>query len=159
MNYNGEGDSPFSDYYDYSSTYDQYDLGSDDDDEDVDEEGKPDRMVERAERLGRNTVRLADNGLELVFADGTVVGHRSMRRYYKQSLRAPVEPQSSERSLVRRHREMGLTTSASVTRYEKAHRQEVKKAKAARHIQDKSSMRLGVKANKFQPHFRQQILM
>jgi pre-60S factor REI1 len=105
------------------------------------------------------TVRLADNGFELVFADGTVVGHRSMRRYYKQALRAPVQPQTADRRLTRRHREMGITTTSGVIKYQKAQRQMAKKAKAARHIQDKSEMRLGVKANKLQPHFRHQILM
>lgn len=94
---------------------------------------------------------------QLVLPSGAVIGHRSLMRYYKQRLnpnRALV-PKKTDKKLhkvLAEYRSLGWTAT-----------QQESAAKKARDIhflkrqQAKLYMKIGVKANKLQHHFRSQI--
>lgn len=82
----------FSDFYDFTSSYPdaQWEDVSGDEgdeidavsaDEDDDDDNNEDKIV------NSNQVRYGDNEFELVLPSGARLGHRSLRRYYNQSLR------------------------------------------------------------------------
>jgi len=73
----GDAIAEFADFYDYSSTYPEADDGGDHkEDHDVDMD--PDEEVDLD--------AIDDTGYELVLPSGAKIGHRSLQRYYKQSL-------------------------------------------------------------------------
>lgn len=79
-----------SDFYDFSSTYDfdviaKTDEGEDEDWEDVSSDGNDDELDEENNLHGTNST-IYDMGTELLLPTGTVVGHRSLARYYRQNL-------------------------------------------------------------------------
>ena len=75
----------FSDFYDFTSSYPVAEW------EDISEEGGEsvdgEDGGEEGESLPINEVRYGDNEFELVLPSGVRLGHRSLRRYYDQSLR------------------------------------------------------------------------
>lgn len=84
-----------SDFFDFTSSYpdagweDVSDGEEGDDDDAVTEEGSDYDSDDDAETLPSSGVRYGDNEFELVLPSGVRLGHRSMRRYYNQSLRPP----------------------------------------------------------------------
>lgn len=79
-----------SDFYDFSSTYDsdiiaKTDEGEDDDWEDVSSDGNNEEFDDESDFDGSNSA-IYNTGTELVLPTGTVVGHRSLARYYRQNL-------------------------------------------------------------------------
>ncbi|KAG8196754.1 hypothetical protein JTE90_014487 [Oedothorax gibbosus] len=97
---------------------------------------------------------LEDPDFELVLPSGATIGHRSLAVYYKQNLK-PVDSntQTKVKKVLQHYKALGYlgTTGASA----------VKKARDlsyVKHIKDKYYLKLGMKQNKFQPHFRNQIL-
>lgn len=126
----------YAEFYDYSKSYPDA------------EEAHPDEEVEVDEIDG--------NDYQLVLPSGAVVGHRSLMRYYKQSIdpnRSVVPVRRSKLHKVLAHyKSLGWTES-----------QQAEVAKKARDIQhmnrvvSKWNMRLSVKANKFQKHYRAQV--
>lgn len=95
---------------------------------------------------------------QLVLPSGAVIGHRSLLRYYKQRLnpnRALVPQSKSNKRLhkvLAEYRSLGWTTTQQVAA--------AKKARDIHHMKrqyQKWNMKLGVKANKLQRHFRQQV--
>lgn len=129
----------YADYYDYSSSYPDYEKGVD-----VDEEVVPDL--------------LDGDEYQLVLPSGAVIGHRSLLRYYKQRLnpsRALV-PKKSERRLhkvLSEYRALGWNNMQQQAAARKARDIHVMKR-----VQAKWQMKLGCKANKFQKHYRAQIM-
>jgi pre-60S factor REI1 len=117
-----------SDFYDFSSSYpdagqkkkkkqtgedgedvaegweDVEDDGSDEVDEVIDEEVSEDESAADSESLPDNDITYGDSHLELVLPSGARIGHRSMRRYYAQSLPrgGKSEDPNSGAALVRR---------------------------------------------------------
>lgn len=100
-----------------------------------------------------------DDGEEyqLVLPSGAIIGHRSLMRYYKQRLnptRTLVHKKTDKKlhKVLAEYRSLGWTAT-----------QQVAAAKKARDIhfmkrqQSRWTMMLGVKANKLQTHFRQQV--
>jgi pre-60S factor REI1 len=77
----------WSDFYDYSSSYDQGATTGDADDwEDVDEgSASGDEVVSSEEDLEQGGLRLGDNIYELVLPTGKRIGHRAMKNLYKQN--------------------------------------------------------------------------
>lgn len=94
---------------------------------------------------------LDGDGWQLVLPSGATVGHRSLFRYYRQNLPAASD---SARRVLTHYRALGWTGATS--REEAV--QKARDVKFMRAVQAKQSMRLGVKANKLQKHFRQQVL-
>jgi len=128
----------YADYYDYSSSYPDNDEGMD-----IDEEVQPEV--------------LDGDEYQLVLPSGAVIGHRSLLRYYKQRLnpsRALVPSKSNKRlhKVLAEYRSLGWSATQQMAA--------AKKAKDIHHMKrqyQKWNMQLGVKANKLQRHFRQQV--
>lgn len=89
-----------SDFFDFTSSYpdagwedvsdEEGGRQEDDDDDAVTEDGSDeDDKDDESTALPSSGVRYGDNEFELVLPSGAHLGHRSMRRYYNQSLRPP----------------------------------------------------------------------
>lgn len=131
MLHEGEALFDYADFYDYSSIDVTKEIG------DV---GVIDDLLE-------------DTDFELVLPSGATIGHRSLAVYYKQNLK-PVssDTQQKVRKVLQHYRALGYlgTTGAAA----------VKKARDisyVKRIKDRYNLKLGLKQNKFQPHFRNQI--
>ncbi|XP_041973769.1 zinc finger protein 622 [Aricia agestis] len=133
----------YTEYYDYSSSYPDNEEG--DENMDVDEE------VEGPAALG-------GDDYQLVLPSGAIIGHRSLMRYYKQHISSnnQVVVKKSDRKL---HRVLGAYKALGW-----APKEQAVVAKTARDIhfmkrvQAKAEMRLSIKANKFQKHYRPQVI-
>jgi len=134
-----EGDAivEFADFYDYSSSYP-------DEEKERNEEctTKPDGEVD--------LTRLDDTGYELVLPSGAKVGHRSLMRYYRQSLTndralVPLRANNKIQSHYKTFGWVGLSKPEA--------KMKARDLKFMRKIQQKQWMRLGMNANS-QKHFR-----
>lgn len=125
----------YGDFYDFSSTHPE---GAD-----ADEEFNP-------ELLQMNP----DWSLQL--PSGIFIGHRSLARYYRQNL--PLERPGQTRNrgalLFQSYKALGWT-GASTKEQAMA---KARDQKFAQRLQRHSQMKLGIKANKLQHHFRQQVM-
>lgn len=132
----------YADYYDYSASYP--DHKDDDENMDIDQE------IEEPSNIG-------GDDFQLVLPSGITVGHRSLMRYYKQNLtqNSGALVKKSDRKL---HRLLGVYRALGW-----APKDQAQVAKNARDIhfmkrvQAKWQMKLSVKANKFQKHYRPQV--
>lgn len=130
----------YADYYDYSASY----PNQEGENMDVDEE------VEEPETL-------EGDDFQLVLPSGVTVGHRNLMRYYKQNISQNSQAlvKKSDRKL---HRVLGMYRALGW-----APREQAAAAKKARDIhfmkrvQAKWEMKMSIKNNKFQKHFRQQV--
>jgi len=131
-----EGDRlvEYDDFYDYSASYPD---GVTDDDE------------------AANLDNIDDSGYQLVLPSGATVGHRSLVRYYRQSLnpnrQLVVADKGAKNRLVSTYRALGWTGTTGADAVRKA-----RDIKFIRRVQAKSFMKLGVKANRLQMHYREQ---
>lgn len=129
----------YVDFYDYSKSYADHDEGMD-----IDAEIEP--------------AKLEGTEFELVLPSGNVIGHRSLMKYYKQRfdpVRAAMVVKKSDKRLhhvLAQYRSIGWTQSKQEEIARKA-----RDIHAMKRIQQKMYMHLGVKANKFQTHFRPQV--
>ena len=122
----GNAIAEFADFYDYSKTYPE-----------DDEEKDPDMEVD--------VHTLDDTGYELVLPSGAKVGHRSLMRYYKQSInpnRELVVRKPTEK-IMDHYRGFGGLSGLS---YKEAKLKQ-KDIKYFRQHQQKYYMKLGMKAN------------
>jgi len=123
----------YDEFYDYSQSYPE---GQDDPDAEV------------------NTENLDSNGFQLVLPSGATVGHRSLMRYFKQSLnpnRELVLANSGKDRMISTYRAMGWTGTTGEMAKSKARDQ-----KFIRRTQAKHWMKVGCKANLLQHHYREQ---
>lgn len=132
LKHEGETLIEYADFYDYSSSYPEGDTA--DKDSEV------------------NLNSLDDSGYQLTLPSGATIGHRSLLRYYRQSLNpnrslVPVDRTASGR-LVSTYRALGWTGSSRAEAVKRA-----RDIKFMHNVQNKSWMRLGWKANKLQTHF------
>lgn len=103
------------------------------------------------------TETLDGDEYQLVLPSGAVIGHRSLLRYYKQRLNPnrQLVPSKSNRKLhkvLAEYKSLGWTNTQQHAA--------AKKARDIHHMKrqyQKWKMQVGVKANKLQRHFRQQI--
>ncbi|XP_005177355.1 cytoplasmic 60S subunit biogenesis factor ZNF622 [Musca domestica] len=128
----------YADYYDYSSSYPDHEEGMD-----VDEEVVPEL--------------LDGDEYQLVLPSGATIGHRSLLRYYKQRLnpnRALVPQKSSKlHHVLSTYRSLGWTKTEQKLAARKAHDIHLMKR-----VHAKWQMKLGVRANKLQKHYRAQVM-
>ncbi|KAL5274111.1 ZNF622 family protein [Megaselia abdita] len=133
INHEGINMAEYSDFYDYSSSYPDHG-----EDQDIDEELDDDL--------------LEGNEYQLVLPNGNVIGHRSLNRYYKQHLNPNRQliPKKNKKltRIMNQYRSIGWKPATSQQLEEKKMR--IKQAKY--------QMRLGVKANKLQHHYREQVM-
>merc|ERR1719273_2049266 len=133
-----EGDAlvEYDEFYDYSSSYP--------------EGGDPvDNPVE--------VDKIDDSGYTLVLPSGATVGHRSLARYFRQSLNpnrqlvAARTGREGGAGLVSTYRKLGWTGTTGADAKRKA-----KDIRFIKNMQSKKFMFLGVKANRLQHHYREQ---
>ncbi|XP_045542659.1 zinc finger protein 622 isoform X2 [Papilio machaon] len=132
----------YADFYDYSSSYPDHKEGEEN--MDVDNE------VEEP-------ANLEESDYQLVLPSGVLVGHRSLMRYYKQNLthNSQVLVKKSDRKL---HRLLGVYKALGWAPKEQA--LAAKKARDIhfmKRVQAKWQMKLSLKSNKFQKHYRPQV--
>ncbi|XP_063217860.1 cytoplasmic 60S subunit biogenesis factor ZNF622 [Bacillus rossius redtenbacheri] len=134
MLHEGESLIEYADFYDYSSSYPQDHKGT------VDEEV--------------TVPVIEDSDYQLVLPSGATIGHRSLMRYYRQSLN-PNRPGTHQKKLHRllvQYRALGWRESQKEIVARKARDMDYMKR-----IKSKYFTQLGVKNNKMQKHFRAQV--
>lgn len=140
MNYEGDAVLEYADFYDFSSSYPDY---------------NPDEENEGDEIQGReSTVAVNEQTLELCLPSGAKIGHRNMRHIYKQNL-PPERSHHSKviQSIMADYKALGWHgTIAS------AARQKVKDVRLRNIQQAKRNVDISVKANRMQKHFRPQVV-
>lgn len=179
VEYEQEGQIELEDFYDFKPSWDEYykknpraaEKENDDDSDwsDVDEEDEVSdaKMVEDSDEAKEAAVenqiallhkagRTIDfDGLDMVLPSGARVGHRAMRRFYKQKFATPDERDSVViQKLVTEYKAIGLPGYGSGAPTPEARRQRDKAMKSQMY----SKMRLGMKNNKSEmnKHFREQ---
>lgn len=141
MLFEGAALAEYTDFYDYSTSY-------------------PDNTTENADEE-IDVEQLDGSDFQLVLPSGAVIGHRSLFKYYKQRF-------STETALAitKSETKPGLKVCKLLAHYKNsgwalAQPDQVKKrardVQYVQKLQRKWEMKLGVKANKLQKHFRQQI--
>lgn len=140
MNYEGDAVLEYADFYDFSSSYPDY---------------NPDKENEGNEIQGReSTLAVNEQTLELCLPSGAKIGHRNMRHIYKQNL-PPERSHHSKviQSIMADYKALGWHgTIAS------AARQKVKDVRLRNIQQAKRNVDISVKANRMQKHFRPQVV-
>lgn len=140
MNYEGDAVLEYADFYDFSSSYPDY---------------NPDEENEGDEIQGReSTLAVNEQTLELCLPSGAKIGHRNMRHIYKQNL-PPERSHHSKviQSIMADYKALGWHgTIAS------AARQKVKDVRLRNIQQAKRNVDISVKANRMQKHFRPQVV-
>lgn len=157
-----EGDALFeyADFYDYRPSYPDYDPDKDaDTDMEVEcgsQDTKDDDDDEEVE-----VEQVDGDGYTLVLPSGATVGHRSLLRYYKQSLNPRFH---GTNALVSKHRTAvqklmshykALGWAGCTGEAAKVKAKDIQFAQKAFH---KNRMQLGIKANKMQHHYREQVM-
>lgn len=136
MLHEGEALVEYADFYDYSSSYPDG------------ENDNPDDEVEIPE--------IDDTDYQLVLPSGATIGHRSLMRYYKQSLNpnrvVAVSKSEKLRRVLMHYRALGWTDTQKEAVVKKA-----RDIKYMQRVQSKYSTQLQFKANKFQKHYRAQV--
>ncbi|XP_054719707.1 cytoplasmic 60S subunit biogenesis factor ZNF622-like [Uloborus diversus] len=132
MLYEGEALLDYADFYDYSS--------SDEANEQIDE----DALIDL----------LGDSDFELVLPSGTTLGHRSLSIYYKQNLK-PVSSDNEKkvRKIMQQYKALGYTGTSGPAAVKRA-----RDIVFMQKIKNKYNLKLAMKQNKFQPHFRPQVM-
>jgi len=153
-----EGDALFeyADFYDYRASYPDYDPSKD---TDTDMEVECGSKASQDEEVGVEEVD--GGGYTLVLPSGATVGHRSLLRYYKQSLNPRFhgsnalvsKHRTAVQKLMSHYKALGWTGCTGDAAKVKA--KDIQFAQKAFH---KNRMQLGVKANKLQHHYREQVM-
>ncbi|CAG0896842.1 unnamed protein product [Darwinula stevensoni] len=136
MIFEGEALLEYSDFFDYSSTYPEGEGHDRDEPVDI-----PDLVVD-------------SESYQLTLPSGATVGHRSLARYYRQKLPLSqvVQKQKAVDRLMCQYRAIGWKGSdVEAARRRARDLYFVSKVKSTQH------MKLGVKGNKLQRHFRPQV--
>ncbi|XP_065197902.1 cytoplasmic 60S subunit biogenesis factor ZNF622-like [Sycon ciliatum] len=169
LNYDGSS-AEYVDFYDYRSSYPDYDAaasGGDNDRETAHGQAKAGNEGEgknedgEEEEVEPEYIQMDAGGGELVLPSGARAGHRSLQRYYKQSVRptrlqVAAHAQKLER-LMHQYRAIGWTGSVEVKRVALEKRRRDVDAHLRR--QQQHSAHLGWKANKLQNTYRRQVFL
>ncbi|ESN94585.1 hypothetical protein HELRODRAFT_107851 [Helobdella robusta] len=139
----------FADFYDYRKSYPDFRGGDDEDNKDDDDDG--DEMVGSSSDLDLN-----DHNFQLKLPSGAIIGHRQLLRYYKQKLRpgrqiAVHNNSSSIAKAILHYKKLGWTGTTGSAALARA-----KDIAYVHKFQSKHFMKLGIKSNKLQRHFRDQ---
>lgn len=136
MLHEGDALAEYAQFYDYSSSYPDAETAD------------PNAEFEIPE--------LDDSDYQLVLPSGNVIGHRSLMRYYKQSVKpnraVALTKNDKIRKVISQYRILGWTETQKEVAIKKA-----RDIKFMQRVQSKYSLKLQQKANKMQHHFRQQV--
>lgn len=139
MLHEGEALAEYTEFYDYSSSYPE-----------VENNDNPDAEVELP-------IVLDDNDYQLTLPSGNVIGHRALMRYYKQKLNpnkaVVVSKNEKLHKVLLKYKALGWTNSQKEVIERKA-----RDIKYMQKVQTKYSVKLQIKANKLQHHFRNQVM-
>ena len=142
IDYQGDAVLEYADFYDFSSTYPDHNENIDTDDE---------------ISLNDHSLNMDPNTLELILPSGVRVGHRALRKYYNQNM-IPEQFQHKNRAMITgvnsHYRALGL----SGTMLTMAVRKQIVARKFENRNRANHRLRLGVKANNMQFHFRKQVM-
>ncbi|XP_033350886.1 zinc finger protein 622 [Bombus vosnesenskii] len=135
MLHEGDALAEYAEFYDYSSSYPDAEIGD------------PDAEVEIPE--------LDDSDYQLVLPSGSIIGHRSLSIYYKQNLNPNKAVSKSDklRKILSQYRALGWSETQKEAVVKKA-----RDIKYMERVQAKYSTQLQFKANKLQKHFRPQVI-
>lgn len=130
--YEGDALGEFADFYDYSST-------------DAEKEVFDDDIIVNL---------LEDSDFELVLPSGSTIGHRSLALYYKQNLK-PVTADNAKkiRKVLQHYKAVGYLGASGPAAVKKA-----RDIVFMQRVKNRYNLKLGVKGNKLQPHFRSQVM-
>jgi len=156
-----EGDALFeyADFYDYRPSYPDYDESKNADTDMEVECGSQSTQETEDEEVELEQVD--GDGYTMVLPSGATVGHRSLLRYYKQSLNPRFH---GSNALVSKHRTAvqklmshykALGWAGCTGEAAKVKAKDIQFAQKAFH---KNRMQLGIKANKMQHHYREQVM-
>ncbi|GFY68078.1 zinc finger protein 622 [Trichonephila inaurata madagascariensis] len=97
---------------------------------------------------------LENPDFELVLPSGATIGHRSLAVYYKQNLK-PVSSDSKQKvkKVLQQYKALGYTGTSGPMAVKVA-----RDISYVQRIKQRYNLKLGLKQNKLQPHFRQQVL-
>lgn len=145
MVHDGDAIVEYADFYDYRKSYPDYKS----------EENGPAR--DGSDEIDESVLPnlLDSDGFELTLPSGATVGHRQLARYYKQNL-VPVRRASATAMsrIMSQYRSLGWTCTAGCSAHQKA-----KDIAYLQKCRQKYFMKLGVKSNKLQRHFRDQVFI
>lgn len=139
INYEGDAILEYADFYDFSSSYPDYDPSEENGSDEIERD---------------NTLAVDEQTLELCLPSGAKIGHRDFRHIYKQSL----PPERSHHSkvihkIVADYKALGWHgTIGNISR------QKVKDVRLQNKQQAKRTVDISVKANKLQKHYRPQVI-
>lgn len=133
--YEGDADLEFAEFYDFRPSYPDYD---------------PSNLGTEDEQVVDDTPQFDQDNYQLVLSSGAKLGHRSMKLYYKQKFR-PDQDRNSViiNRLMSQYKLLGWHNQPV-----DAQREERRRTRDAK----KGALDLGVKANKLQHHFREQVI-
>ncbi|KAL5246657.1 hypothetical protein ACHWQZ_G018764 [Mnemiopsis leidyi] len=137
INTDGDAYLEYSDFYDFSTSYPDFETAN--------SEESPETSDHKL---------WVDEDMCLVLPSGARVGHRSMKIYYKQNLsleERSVRNNSARIQLLRNYKAIGWYNGQQG-------KMKIKDEKRNNMMKQKDKVRLAVKANKFQPHLRPQVI-
>lgn len=140
INYEGDAVLEYADFYDFSSSYPDYNPDDENSSDDI--QGK------------ETTLAVNEQTLELCLPSGAKIGHRNMRHIYKQNL----PPERSHHSKVIQNIMADYKALGWHGTIGSASRQKVKDIRLQNTQQAKRTVNVSVKANKLQKHFRPQVI-
>ncbi|KAJ8024534.1 hypothetical protein HOLleu_34467 [Holothuria leucospilota] len=156
IQYEGDAAYEYSDFYDFRSSYPDYEEGdtADDDNEDdgVEENEEDDDNDDNIE-----VAAAEQNSFELVLPSGARIGHRELMRYYKQNVppTREVAIKNSQLSKKLRHYYKAIGWTGTMG---EAHARQVKDLKVIQKFKEKQRLKVQTKANNLQKHFRPQVV-
>ncbi len=145
--FDGDAALEYAEYYDYSKSYpDHKEVES--------SEGDAESSSSQALAVPETSIEVNED-LELVLPSGSKVGHRALKQYYKQRL-----PTMEQRKSALITRLMAQYRALGWRGYGKGEAAVMRARDEAwgRKMQKARDVKLGVKANKFQPHLRPQVV-
>lgn len=138
LDYEGDAALEYADYYDFSSSYPADDKDDDDSNAEV------------------GTIAVDETTNELCLPSGAKAGHRDLRRYYRQNL--PPERETHQQMKVRKSIMADYKALGWHGSIKEVTRQKIRDVNTAQRNFAKQQNKLAIKANKFQPHFRPQVI-
>eukprot|EP00999_Lentomonas_sp_LEN2_P002735 NODE_607_length_1330_cov_19.062344_g568_i0.p1 GENE.NODE_607_length_1330_cov_19.062344_g568_i0~~NODE_607_length_1330_cov_19.062344_g568_i0.p1 ORF type:complete len:390 (+),score=49.81 NODE_607_length_1330_cov_19.062344_g568_i0:96-1265(+) len=135
--YEGDAADELAPFYDFSSTYPDYNP-DDDNDTEIEEDELTEYMLAHAHQV--QTTNDTNEPFQMVLANGTKIGHRSMQRYYKQKFAHDSgRTTKSVTNLMGQYRALGWHANPP---------QAQRQLKNLIHREQKKRQQLGIKANK-----------
>uniref|UniRef100_A0A7S4IFI7 C2H2-type domain-containing protein n=2 Tax=Vannella robusta TaxID=1487602 RepID=A0A7S4IFI7_9EUKA len=148
LKYDDDDLDEYEEFYDFSKTWEGVEGESEfDENEDI----TPEQQQQLILKSGKGIVDIDDDGYSLTLANGKRIGHRDLAVFYKQNFSsiARRDPETTK-AVLNKYKALGWKTKVSD-----------KQRIAQRHQQRKyftEQMQVGVKSNRLQKYFREQVL-